>query len=800
MGTDKNALFTIDFTNNKITDAGVSRPMRAKERSLLDYFVTNNGQLLSLDQIACAVWGADGCSDANIQDTVSKMRNRFPTVKDCIETIKGIGYRFHLPPDSIVIPSADAPAADEFQLPHLLTKTAVSLETRKSVLHRESDIRALEQLLAEGESALLLSGPGGVGKSSLARLLYARLSLQYSSVGWVQYHQNLRSSLLASLDLYDSTDDADKRWACIAKCLRNNLSSKLFIIDNVDFNRFQEQDPLRDALLQEITGWPNTTVILTSRTSEIPGYYSVPIHYLGDEQHPEPCADLFYHYYDRSELDHPTAKRHGANAVSRLIKRAGYHTYAIELLARSAKYEDNLDDFADRIERLGFRFPDQRFFTNNRSAVATAAEQLRLLFARQERSAAEQKILWDFSILPENTTLSAKEVRQLLGYSTNDLEPLCRDSWLLFERAQGFHIHPLVQEVFQFDLQKEKMPHGLGERLFSLIRDRSLIAADEPQDSVQKKLAIAEHIAKYIPVSDTERYAPFYYGLGLLEFDYARKRLTAVSCLRQAYASWTIAAERGEDGWTEHIARSAYQLGYIESTTEKHRSGAHRPLRNALDIWQSLGGHERELADAHDHLGYVLSDDESSFPEAHEHLMQAMAIRKKFVEHAPTEENLRSWATTCDNLGCLYAKWPEKVSLAEPLLVQAYTIRERIYRQTGRHITDAAWTAFNLGRFLRRFPDRFADAERYLHEALEMRRAQELRHPGMYTANLVFTLTTLATLLASDPQRFDQVRALTDEALRLQATIDRQHTGFSLPEIEADLKYLCAFIRKPTVS
>lgn len=798
MGATKDPIFTIDFTNNKITDAGVCRPMRAKERNLLDYFVTNSGRLLSLDQIADAVWGEEGCSDANIQDTVSKMRSRFPSVKSCIETIKGIGYRFQLPPDCVIIPSgADAPPADG-ALAHLMTKTAAALETRKSVIHREADIRALEQLLAEGETALVLSGPGGVGKSSLARVLFAMLSPRYDSVGWVPYYRNLRDSLLAALDLYDDIDDTAARWKCIAKRLRGDRSSKLLVIDNVDFNRFQEQDPLADTLLQEITGWPGMTVVLTSRMAELPGYYAVPIHYLGDEAHPAPCMDLFYHYYARSELERPADRRYQADAVFRLIQYAGYHTYAIELLARSAKYEDSLNDFADQIELLGFRFPEQKFFTSNRQAVDTAAGQLRLLFDRQERSAAEQQILWDFSLLPESTTLSAKEVRQLLNYSPNDLEPLCRDGWLLFERGQGFHIHPLVKEVIHFDLRDGRSPRGTGAHLISLIRSQTLIAPDETQAAVQKKLLIAENAAKYVSLPDPGAYGALYYHLGLLQFHFARKRLTAIRWLQKSLDAYRALPSNDAAALTDQLAEATYQLGYLKSTTHEYRPDAQHDLRAALELWSALGGHERELAMAHDHLGYVLSDDEASFPEAHDHLLQAMTIRKKFMDQSPSEKDLRDWATTCDNLGCLYARWDEKRSFAEPLLMQAWTIRDRIYQTTGKHLTDAAWTAYNLGLLFGGQPDRFADAELYLQKTLDMRRRQEADRPGMYTTNVVSALVALAKLLLADPQRFAQLCALTDEAVRLHETIDPEHTSFSSRQLRVDLDLLRAHIRART--
>ena len=248
----------------------------------------------------------------------------------------------------------------------------------------------------------------------------------------------------------------------------------------------------------------------------------------------------------------------------------------------------------------------------------------------------------------------------------------------------------------------------------------------------------------------------------------------------------------------ERIAEVKYQLGYAKSTTNKYRHDSEIDLRGALEAWQSLGGHECELAMAHDHLGYVLSDNANTFSEAHTHLLEAIHIRKNISVQYPTIENIRAYATTCDNLGCLYAKWPSKTDHAEDLLTEAFQIRERIYQETGNFITDVAWTAFNLGQFLSSIPGRLSDAEFYLRKALEMRRLQEHDHPGMYTTNVVFTLVALAKLLRVNPEKAAEVCTLTSEALQLREKIDSEHTGFFSQEIEKDIISLVDYTRSNT--
>ena len=329
----------------------------------------------------------------------------------------------------------------EESLPHNLTKSVVSFANEENVIHREGELLGIECLIEEKKVALLLSGFGGIGKTVLARVLYAKLANQFDCVGWVEYHKDLKNSLLASIDLDNGIEDQEKRWNKISARLKNDSSSKIIFVDNVDLDVKQKQDPQKDIYLQEITGWTNMTVILTSRMNEIHGYQTYSIGYLGSETKIQPCVDLFYFYYDKREYKKRREERNQREMIEKLVAHASFHTYAIELLARSAVYEDNLSDYLIKIKKLGFKFPSLRISTDYSNDNLTAAKQLRLLFNMKSRIPKERRVIWDFSVLPESTNLSRNDVRELLAYSENDLHRLCQEGWLLYERGQGFYIH-----------------------------------------------------------------------------------------------------------------------------------------------------------------------------------------------------------------------------------------------------------------------------------------------------------------------------------------------------------------------
>ena len=658
------------------------------------------------------------------------------------------------------------------ELPCILTKSVVPYADERTVIHREHELCKIECILKEKKTALLLSGFGGLGKSSMARVLYAKSAKWFDCFGWVEYHKNLKNSLLASLDLNDEIEDQEKRWKKISTRLKNDLSSKIIFIDNVDYDEKQGQDPKYDLVLQDITCWTNMTVVLTSRMNELHGYQIYTIGYLGN---------VNQIYYDKSELEKNSEERKQRNAVDKLVQFAGFHTYAIELLARSAMYEDDLSSYVEKIDKLGFRFPSLKISTCYSSNSATAAKQLRVLFNMQSRSSKQRQILWDFSVLPEGTNLSRDEVMELLLYSENDLHYLCQEGWLIFVKGQGFHIHPLVREAILLGLRRGKAPYRTVSHLRTLIFNNALISEYDTHASALRKLHMIEIAENYISFKSKEESSNFYYCLGVMEFKVAHKRLTSIAYLEKALQRCNSLS---------FTANIQYQLGYVKSTTHKYRDMAKNDLQAALGIWETLSDCEDQIAMTHDHLGYILMDSESTYSSSREHLTKAMHMRKSFVESSPTETNLSAYSTTCDNLGYLFYKSGENIDKSRELLEEALSIREKLYESSERYATDVAWTAYNLGQLLSKNMQCYGEAETYFRKALDIRRRLEKLHPQMYTTNIVFTLVSLAKVISVNKKRYNEAQQLLDEAIALRTNIDMDYIGFFPDEVESDIKTL----------
>lgn len=677
----------------------------------------------------------------------------------------------------------------EERLPHVLTTSVATFADEQSVIHREDELYAIISILTQEKTALLLSGFGGIGKTALTRVLYARLSDEFECIGWVEYHGNLKDSLLASVDLNDDILDQEKRWKTISTRLRTDPAKKILFIDNVDRDVMQIQDPEKDLLLQEITGWHNMTIVLTSRMTELRGFRPYFIGSLGTENCIQPCVDLFYYYYDKNEYQKAPKERQQSEDVCKLVTLAGFHTYAIELLARSAIYEHDLSNYLQKIEKLGFKFPTLLVLTGHSNDSATAAEQLRLLFNMQSRSIMERQILWDFSILPEGTRLFSSEVKILLNYTENHLDHLCKDGWLRYERHQGFYIHPLVKEVIHFDLKNGKAPSGTLTHLINLVQNDALLSDHDTQADVLRKLHLVETAEKFTVFNTIEEEGSFYYHLGLIEYKFARKRLTSIIYLEKALQSYPPLDELDLDK-KRFVANIRYQIGYVKSTTHQYRDEAKTDLKLALDIWKTCENCEDKVAMAHDHLGYVLTDSKEMYGRAKHHLIEALKMRRSFVKKDPTLLNRYAYSTTCDNLGYLLFRSSDKIKGARKLLEKALSIREQLYKISDEYATDVAWTSFNLGQLLSGDPQYCNEAEPYFRKSLDIRRKLDCQHPQMYTTNIVFTLVSLAKLISIDPKRINEVKDLFDEAVNLKSKIDSDHTGFFSDEIELNISFL----------
>ena len=85
----------IDKLGMTVTIDGEKADLTAKEYALLLLFVQNKGIVLSRDRILNEVWGYDSFGvDRTVDWQIKLLRGKLGEYRDCIKTIRGVGYKF----------------------------------------------------------------------------------------------------------------------------------------------------------------------------------------------------------------------------------------------------------------------------------------------------------------------------------------------------------------------------------------------------------------------------------------------------------------------------------------------------------------------------------------------------------------------------------------------------------------------------------------------------------------------------------------------------------------------------------
>lgn len=799
-------------------DGNIHIPLSVTEYKVLSFFIDHANTPVYLEELALFIWGpnydADHKDPESLKSHISRLRYKLEKIRNglrnCLDTNYGLksytlkiddslfeinqdSYSFNDNLDNKNSYSVSSANSERLSLPHVVTKSSPFFADERDVIYRENDIAPLLKMLSKGKESILLSGFGGIGKTSVARVLYSKLAGKYDCIGWVEYIGDIKTSILTSFDICSNIQNQEYRWTVISRILKNSGQSILLFIDNVDSDCEKNQNPLSDHFLYEISGFPNLSIVLTSRLEEIRGYHTVQISGLSKDE----CEDLFYFYYNRNEYNCPHEYRTNRDAVCELVERAGYHTFAIELLAKCAKRFTDLDIFAQSISCVGFHFPSRRITTNYSEMELDAASQLRRVFNTLSRSKLERKILWDISILP-NTIISFAEITEWLGYQDEEYEKLITDGWLSI-KGGGIYMHPLVKEVIYFDLDKGKAPTGTAENLIRLINHDLFFSNDDSFKTLLRKFEIANSALLFI--NPEEIHIDALQKMGGIARQTGRIT-TALTYFRKVLGYYlSCKGDCDKHSIDVHIATAYNELGYQLSYTNSGRTEAEDLLRKALAIRESLYKQEPNLyaeqfATTCDYLGYLLSDNVHSIREGESLLRAALAIRKDLAEKYGGHF-IHDAAWTEDNLGFLLSIMNAKHDEAEQHLREALSVRKRMESlHNGEFLTEVAWTCTNLAFLLQSKRNNLAEAENLYREANEALQKADSEIPGVHMADIAINNNNLAILIAMDPSRYSESEDLFLSALTSFRTLNRETLGLYSGEvvaIEENLNNLTTF-------
>ena len=84
----------VDFTSMEAKRQNITLTLTAQEFKLLKFFARSPGRVFSREELLNEVWGYESAIDTRTVDThVRRLREKLGPGADCIETIRGFGYR-----------------------------------------------------------------------------------------------------------------------------------------------------------------------------------------------------------------------------------------------------------------------------------------------------------------------------------------------------------------------------------------------------------------------------------------------------------------------------------------------------------------------------------------------------------------------------------------------------------------------------------------------------------------------------------------------------------------------------------
>ena len=524
---------------------------------------------------------------------------------------------------------------------HYLTTLASPVSEEFS--HRDDMVKDLYQALSQNQKLALISGLGGIGKTTIAKALYHMVKDEYKHVAWVEYQHSIKDSLLNSFILFNNVDDSAVRYNRIQNFLLGATKDTIIFIDNVS-----DGDIEGVRFIEQLTA----NVVLTSRSSKIGNFKAFTVGFLSEEQ----CVDIFYKYY---EYD---AARKKESTVRKLVQLVKCHTLSVELLARAAHRPGySLESYAAGLKERGFEYPDFSVKTNHTASINTIAGHLRALFELVKVNDEQKRILINFAHMP-SIEIPA-DVETWIGCTINDIMGLTKLGWLTVSEI-GYEMHPIIKEAIL--LQYKSVEYKDFESVVDYMSSDDYIHVADIYTKVRTRLSLAESIMSYLVNIEKEEIGLLFNNIALVysrQGDYPKALDWHQKAL--AISEKVLDVEHPDTATTyNNIALVYSRQGYYSKALDWYQK--------ALEICEKVLGVEHpDTATTHNNIAEVYFS-RGDYPKALDWFQKALEITEKAlgVEHPDT-------ATTYNNIALVYSS-QGYYSKALDWLQKALEIREKV--------------------------------------------------------------------------------------------------------------------------
>lgn len=236
----------------QLLSAGKRVAIGSRALDVLAVLVENAGEIVGKTQLIERVWPKTIVEENNLQVQISTLRKILGT--DAIATVPGRGYRLCLALGAVTRPDDDTSSPAH--------GTSRSLERNSGLLGRDQDLARMLGLLERG-GPVTLTGPGGVGKTSLARLVGQRWRerskevLAWADLAPVSDDASLVSVLAGILGIELPPDETST--AGLARLVKHR--SMLLVLDNAE----HLAAPVAELAIALAAVQPDLRLLVTSR-------------------------------------------------------------------------------------------------------------------------------------------------------------------------------------------------------------------------------------------------------------------------------------------------------------------------------------------------------------------------------------------------------------------------------------------------------------------------------------------------------------------------------------------------------
>ena len=340
-------------------------------------------------------------------------------------------------------------ANGERKIPRALTKHPFIPEV---FLGREDDLSAIKQkLFNENAFLLMMSGQGGVGKTSIAATYYDRCHDLYAHTAWVLTEHNIANALLSSLAQplglqFENNATEAERLDILLRGVADLEKPCLLVIDNAN-----DKDDLQ-LNYENLRRFRNFHLLLTTRLTK---FRQAAFYYIQGLAEKE-ALELFKRYFEDFKTEEEPL-------FAQIHKAVGCNTLVIELLAKNMalfngiKQHYSLSDMLADLQTRGLLalsktgFVDVDYHADDAYREEKPEDIIAAMYDLSELTREEAALLSVFAVLPSES-IAYDTLESLLPNVADKLEQnlldLAQKGWIDLDKpTASFKCHPVVQEI-----------------------------------------------------------------------------------------------------------------------------------------------------------------------------------------------------------------------------------------------------------------------------------------------------------------------------------------------------------------